>query len=148
MSTGAFARAMKIAATMALAAGIVFVLPNAARGGELDTDPAVLAALSWLATVDAGHYAQSWEDAAESTRTAIPRQQWEDGLRKTRGTRGEVGSRKVKRANFQKDSFDDAQGFVEIEFETRFGNRPPSLEVVRALPARDGTWKVAGYTIK
>jgi Protein of unknown function (DUF4019) len=130
----------------ALAALALFAAP-ATFAGELDTDPAVLAALSWLKTIDAGQYQAGWEDAADSFRIGNTREKWEAGLRKSRDARGAVASRKVTHAKFTKSSYSDPGSFVEIQFETRF-EKQASRETVSTIRAFDGTWKVSSYRIR
>jgi opacity protein-like surface antigen len=119
-----------------------------AAASELETDPAVLAAQSWLASIDAGQYQQGWEDAADSLRVGATREQWEKKLRRARDDRGPVLSRQVKHAKFTKSSYSDPGTFVEIQFETRFEKHPASRESVSAIRSMDGSWKVSSYTIK
>jgi hypothetical protein len=130
----------------ALAAFFVFAVP-ATFAGELDTDPAVLAAQSWLATIDSGQYQAGWEDAADSFRVGITRERWEAALRKARDAKGEVTSRKVVHAKYTKSSYSDPGSFVEIQFDTRFKNRA-SGEIVSAIRTFDGSWKVSSYRIR
>ncbi len=131
---------------VALAAFLAFAAP-AALAGELDTDPAVLAALSWLASIDAGQYQAGWEDAADSFRVGTTREQWEAALRKTRGASGAVASRKVVHARYAKSSYSDPGSFAQIEFETRFEKRALS-ERVSTIRTYDGSWKVSSYRIQ
>lgn len=132
---------------VAAIAVLALSLPGA-FAGELDTDPAVLAARSWLSTVDAGQYAESWDDAAETLHIVITRDAWESSLRSVRAPKGAALERKVRRAVYQQSSYNDAGQFVQIEIETRFEKRPGSVETVTASRSRDGTWRVAGYTIR
>lgn len=120
----------------------------AVSAGELDTSPASLAALSWLATVDSGDYGQSWDDAAEVLHATVARQQWEGAMRKMRAPRGAVLERHVKYARYTQDSATDPGHFVELEIEARFEKQPRAMEIVTALVTADGTWKVSGYSIK
>jgi hypothetical protein len=129
-------------------AAVLAAVSFEAAAGELDTDPAVLAAQSWLASIDAGQYQQGWEDAADSLHVAATREQWEKQLRRARDERGAMLSRAVRHARFTKSSYSDPGSFVEIQFVTRFEKRIASLETVSAIRVMDGTWKVSSYTIK
>ncbi len=119
---------------------------SGAIAGELDTDPAVLAAVSWLTSIDAGQYQAGWEDAADSFRVGNTREQWEANLRKDRDAKGAVASRKVVHAKYTKASYNDPGSFAEIEFETRFEKRA-STETLSAIRTLDGSWKVSSYRI-
>jgi hypothetical protein len=125
---------------------LAFAAP-VAPAGQLDTDPAVLAALSWLANIDAGQYQVGWEDAADSFHVGITRERWEAELRKSRDAKGAVASRKVVHARYTKSSYSDPGSFVEIQFETRFEKRASS-ETVSTIRSFDGTWKVTSYRIR
>jgi opacity protein-like surface antigen len=126
----------------------LFVLAaSPAWAGELDTDPAVLAARSWLATIDAGQYQMGWEDAADSLHVGTTRERWEAALRKSRDAKGAVASRKVVHAKYSKSSYSDPGSFVEIQFETRFEKRG-FTESVSAIRTFDGSWKVSSYRIR
>jgi hypothetical protein len=37
---------------------------------------------------------------------------------------------------------------VVIQFDTRFENRPLSMETVTPMREKDGSWKVSGYFIR
>ncbi len=116
---------------------------------ELETDPAVLAAQSWLASIDAGEYQNAWEDAADGLHFGASREQWEKNLRAAREGRGAVVARAVKEARFTKSSYSDPGSFVEIQFETRFQKRAvPAREKVSVIRKMDGSWKVSSYRIK
>ena len=130
----------------AVLAALVIAAPSA-WAAELDTDPAVLAAQSWLASIDAGQYQAGWEDAADSFRVGTTRERWEAALRKSRDAKGAVASRKVVHAKFSKSAYSDPGSFVEIQFETRFANLASS-ETVSAIRTFDGTWRVSSYRIR
>lgn len=129
-------------------AGFFLAVSLQGAAGELDTDPAVLAAQSWLASIDAGQYQQGWEDAADSLHIGATREQWEKNMRRAREERGPVLKREVKHAKFTKSSYSDPGSFVEIQFETRFEKRLVSRETVSAIRAMDGSWKISSYTIR
>ncbi len=132
----------------ALAALLAFASVHAAAN-ELETDPAVLAAQSWLASIDAGQYQNAWEDAADGFHFGASRELWEKNLRAVREPRGTVVTRAVKEAKFTKSSYSDPGSFVEIQFETRFQKGAPvSRERVSVIRKMDGSWKVTSYRIR
>jgi hypothetical protein len=57
---------------------------------------AVSAAEKWLATVDAGEYAASWQEAAELFRNAVTKEEWEQLMQAGRKPLGKLISRTVK----------------------------------------------------
>src|SRR5258707_13464994 len=60
----------------------------------LDTSPAMQVAERWLAYIDSGRYAESWDDSAAFFREAVNKVQWETTLAKPRGRLGMALSRK------------------------------------------------------
>jgi hypothetical protein len=119
-----------------------------ASASELETDPAVTAALSWLATIDAGQYDSAWDDAADSLHVGTTREAWAAAMSRTRGARGTLESRKVVHARFTKSSYGDPGSFVEIEFESRFEKAPLAHETVSALRTFNGDWKASSYRVR
>ncbi|HUL57285.1 MAG TPA: DUF4019 domain-containing protein [Usitatibacter sp.] len=133
---------------LAAAAALLAVAAPGARSGELDTAPAVLAAQSWLASVDAGRYADAWEDAADGLHVGTTREQWEKGLRRVRESAGALVSRRVVYAKYTKSSYGDPGSFAEIRFEARFEKRPAARETLSVILGFDRAWKVSSYRIR
>ena len=50
---------------------------------------------AWLAIVDSGKYAQSWDEAAQSFKAAVSKEQWQTALDANRAPQGKVVSRKI-----------------------------------------------------
>jgi Protein of unknown function (DUF4019) len=138
---------LKTLAALALAAAITALAAFGAE--ELDTAPAMAAAQGWLTQVDAGDFAQSWDDSAAYFRAGIPKLEWEKKLDAARGPLGVLITRKIIRADFARKLPGAPDGeYVVIRYETRFGNVPRVAETVTAMHEQDGSWKVAGYFIK
>ncbi len=130
-------------------AAVTLAIPSCAAAEEIDTAPATAAAQAWLATVDAGQYAQSWDDAAAYFREKIGKEQWVQALVKARAPLGGVVARKIRTAAYARDLPDAPPGdYVVAQLDTRFDNRPLAEEVVTAMREKDGTWKVTGYFIR
>jgi hypothetical protein len=120
-----------------------------AQDEGLDLRPADQAARAWLASVDAGRYGDSWEDAAALFKLAIPKLRWETMVQSVREPLGVVTSRKVRAMNYTRVLPGAPEGeYVVIQFDTRFENRPLSVETVTPMREKDGTWKVSGYFIR
>ena len=114
-----------------------------------DMTPAIAAAQSWLGSVDAGRYAESWEASAELFKQTIERPRWEATIVRARGQLGRAESRKLRSANYRRTLPGAPEGeYVVIEFDTRFENRPLTVETVTPVRGRDGAWKVSGYFIR
>ena len=113
------------------------------------TEPAQKSAHAWLALVDAGKYAESWNESASLFRNAIAQKGWESAIRGVRGPLGEVKSRKLKSATYSTSlpGAPDGEYFV-IQFETAFANKAQAIETITPMLDKDGKWRVSGYYIK
>lgn len=115
----------------------------------LDTAPAMNAAAGWLAHLDAGRFAESWDESAATLREAVPKVQWETTLAAERGALGVAIVRKLRSATYTRTLAGVPEGeYVVIQYDTRFENRPQSIELVTPMREKDGTWRVAGYRIR
>ena len=141
-------KTLKPVGLMAVAIGIaVATLPKAADE-QIDTVPATNAALAWLAIVDAGHYGQSWEAAAQVFRDSVTQARWESMVKPVRGQVGALVSRKLASAQYARDIPKAPPGeYVVIQYSTRFENGL-FTETVTPMKEKDGSWKVSGYYIK
>lgn len=120
-----------------------------AQDEGLDLRPADRAARAWLATVDSGRYGDSWEDASALFKQAIPKLRWETTVQSVREPLGVVVGRKIRAMNYTRILPGVPEGeYVVIQFDTRFENRPLSVETVTPMREEDGTWKVSGYFIR
>lgn len=146
-------KALRSVAALALAAALVAAAARLsaalAADDDVDTAPALQAAQSWLAEVDAGAYGKSWDDAAALFQGAMPREKWEKSLVAVRQPLGAVVARKLRAGRYMKEVPGAPAGdYVVIDFDTRFENRPIAVETVTPMRDKDGRWKVAGYYIR
>jgi hypothetical protein len=127
--------------------GLALIAPAVAD--EKVEKEAESAALKWLALVDAGKYAESWQEAASLFQAAVPQAQWVTALEGVRKPLGSLLSRKLKKANFTKTLPGAPDGeYVVLQFDTSFANKKATLETVTPMLDKDGKWKVSGYFIK
>jgi hypothetical protein len=113
------------------------------------TAPAVSAAGSWLALVDAGRYAESWDAAAPFFRGAVPRNAWVAQVGGVRGPLGAVRSRQLMGAQATASLPGAPPGsYVVIQYQTSFANRPAAVETVTPMLDPTGTWRVSGYFVR
>lgn len=111
--------------------------------------PALSAAEEWLAMVDSGKYAESWEETAELFRNAVPPEQWEQSMQAVIEPLGKLISRKVKMKEYKPSLPGGPDGeYVVIQFETSFENKKVAVETVTPMMGKDGVWRVSGYYIK
>jgi len=110
---------------------------------------AVAAAEQWLSLVDSGNYQQSWKEAAELFRKAVPERQWLQSLEAVRAPLGKLKSRKVKSSIYTTSLPGAPDGeYVVIQFDTSFDNKGSSIETVTPMFEKEGTWRVSGYFVK
>jgi hypothetical protein len=122
---------------------------SGAADEEIDTAPAMAAAESWLAKVDAGGYAQSWKEASTSFQQAVTPEKWEAMLGPVRGQTGNLIARKMRSATYTRKLADAPDGeYVVSVFDSRFEKIPHAVETVTSTKEPDGQWKVAGYLVK
>lgn len=110
---------------------------------------AISAAETWLATVDAGKYITSWENAAELFRNAVKPAQWEQSMQAFRKPLGKLISRKIKTKAYKTALPGAPDGeYVVIQFETSFENKKKAIETITPMMDKDGKWRVSGYFIR
>jgi hypothetical protein len=115
-----------------------------------DTEkPVVEKAQAWLALIDAGQYAPSWQDASTYFRGAIDEKKWADTLTAVRKPLGAMQSRTVATAKHHTDLPGAPDGeYVLMTFDTSFANKKAAVETVTFVKEKDGTWRAVGYFIK
>jgi hypothetical protein len=107
------------------------------------------AAKQWLALVDAGNFASSWDTAAAYFKTAVTKEKWQDSLNAVRTPLGAVISRAFKSAKPAKTLPGAPDGdYVVVQFDTSFANKKTAVETIVPMLEKDGTWRVSGYFIK
>ena len=133
----------------AIVFAVLFALVSACYASEEEVPQAVEAARTWLAMVDTAAYAESWEEASEYFKDAVPRKTWEQQLKAVRGPLGELISRELKQSHYTTTlpGAPDNE-YVVITFETSFENKKTATETVTPMKEDDGSWRVSGYYIK
>lgn len=146
---------MKICQPMgASALAVMFVaiaaaVQSGAADDELDTAPAMAASESWLHTVDAGRYGQSWDDAAKAFRDAVAKDKWESMVAPVRSQTGNLIARKVRTARYTREIPNAPAGeYVVIQYDSSFERIPHAVETVTPMKDPDGKWRVSGYFVK
>ncbi len=128
---------------------LILVVGAVQAGEEEDISQAVAAAESWLAIVDAGSFAESWDGAATTFQTGISKAQWLQAVGKVRTPIGAVRSRMLMKGNDAPRVAKLAGGdAVVIQFATAFDKLAPTIETVTPFREPDGSWKVSGYYIR
>jgi hypothetical protein len=140
---------------------VSFTLATAAllvlgAGSAAAADPAVppqddpqQAAEAWLALVDAGDYAGSWDEAAEMFKAQVPQEQWVDQMTQVRAPAGAVESRELSGSDPMSDPPGAPAGeYVQLRFRSTFAQFGAANEVVVVYADGDRGWRVAGYFVQ
>ncbi len=110
---------------------------------------AVAAAQTWLSLVDGEHYAESWEQAAQYFRGAVPKEKWVQTMQSGRKPFGKNLSRELKSKSYRTTLPGAPDGeYVVIQFTVSFGNKKSAVETVTPMLDKDGQWRVSGYFMK
>ncbi len=128
---------------------IAILFCAAAAGQQKPEQLAQQSSEGWLALVDNGNYAGSWDQAAQLFKGAITRDQWKSALTSTRDPLGKLLSRKLKSATYTKSLPGVPDGeYVVLQYETSFEHMQSAVETITPTLDQDGNWRVSGYFIK
>jgi len=116
---------------------------------ESDRAKAALpSAEAWLALVDEGSHAESWDEAAAYFKSAVSQEKWKESLQSLQRSLGKVISREVKSKSYVTSLPGAPDGeYVVIQFDTSFANKKFAVETVTPMMDKDGKWRVSGYFI-
>jgi len=104
---------------------------------------------SWLAFVDSGKYADSWQEAAQMFKAAVTKEKWQSMVQPVRGPLGKLLSRKLKSATYTKTLPGAPDGeYVVVQYDTSFEHKQSAIETVTPMLDKDGKRRVSGYYIK
>ena len=110
---------------------------------------ALPSAESWLALVDEGKYADSWNEAASYFKRAVKEEKWQQTLQAVRQPLGKVISRELKTKSYHTSLPGAPDGdYVVIQFDTSFAEKHSAVETLTPMMHKDGKWRVSGYFIK
>ncbi len=137
----------KVFGAMALA--VLLVTGTAlAQGGE-KAEQGQAAIMAWLALVDAGDYAASWDETAPLFKNIVPKEEWVKQLTKFRTPMGKVLERKDTKGDYTRALPGAPKGeYVVMHAKTTFENRKDSVESVTAMLSPDGKWRICGFYIQ
>jgi hypothetical protein len=140
----------KLMVVLVLGAVMGAMAPATVRAGnEAAEKQAIAAAQAWLALVDAGKFAESWETAAAMFRAAVTKADWVRMVGAVRTPLGNVVSRKLKAKQFTTTLPGAPDGqYVVIQFDTGFEHKAAAAEMITPMLDKDGSWRVCGYFIR
>jgi hypothetical protein len=146
-------RSSRVVAGAVVAVACVLAWSPAWAQHEEAEAKAVEAAKALLALVDAGKNFESWDTLAPYYRGVFFKEKWDAWLINTRLPLGVVKSRTLSVKKYMTELEGAPKGeYVVIWFKTVFERMPKGqkeqIETVVPMLQRDGTWRVAGYTIK
>ena len=129
---------------------IIILFTPACKGKKsAEEKAAIVAAEKWLALVDGGEYAKSWDEAADYFKKAITKDQWTQTIKGVRPPIGKMISRKVESSTYATSLPGAPDGeYVVIIFNTSFENKKSAIETVTPMKDKDGKWRLSGYFIK
>jgi len=133
------------AALLALLAGIW----TSARGQQSTEQLAQQSAEAWLARVDSGEYAASWQQASSLFKAHVSKDDWVKMSKATFGPLGKNTSRTLKSAKYTTTLPGVPDGrYVVLQYESSFEHKQSAIETVTPMLDNDGLWHVSGYYIK
>lgn len=132
-----------------LALALLLGISSAVQAQQKPEQLAQQSADAWLALVDSGQYAESWQEASQLFKAHVTKEQWQDALRATREPLGKMLSRKLKSATYKTTLPGAPDGeYVVIQYESSFEHKQSAVETVTPMLDKDGKWRVSGYYIK
>jgi tRNA A-37 threonylcarbamoyl transferase component Bud32 len=136
-------------AMVVVVVGIVSALPlwlgwRLAKRDKKSTEPIPLPSVeAWLAIMDRGDYAGSWDAAAPYFQRAITKEEWTARSAKVRTPLGKTISRKLSSSTYT------ALGTrLEVKFDTAFDGLLAATETVTFGKQPHGEWRAIGYLIR
>ncbi len=141
---------MRPTAFLPLLFGVATAFCAPARAQEAESiSQARVAALSWLALVDAGNYSASWQQASSLFQSAITAQAWASAAQTARAPLGAVQSRQFESATYTHTLPGAPDGeYVVIKYTSKFAGKASAMETVTPLKEKDGSWHVSGYFVR
>ena len=121
--------------------------PSAEAPSVEDQEAARQAAEEWLAYIDEGDIAQSYETAAQLLKDQVTQEDWEQSIGEVQGQTGELQSRSFSTAQALPAPSEDPQGeYLAVQYASDYARLPVQESVV--LVKEEDTWKVAGYLVR
>ena len=119
------------------------------KGDPEAEQAAAQAAQDWLALVDGGKNVESWEQAAEYFKAAVPQEKWLQSAKAVRDPLGALISRQILSTKYTTSMPGAPDGkYVIVQFSSSFKNKKSAIETVTPMMDKDNAWRVSGYYIK
>ena len=128
---------------------IVFIPVLAAAAAEAPEAAAAKAAGTWVALVDSGDYAESWNKAGADFKKAVTVEKWTEAAKAARAPLGKLESRKLDSTQTIQDPPGAPAGeYVLCQFQANFANKSGAVETIVMFLESDKQWRTSGYFIK
>ena len=116
---------------------------------EVTEQAAVSGAENWLALIDNGDFAESWNQAASLFKSVVSQEQWQGSLAAAQAPLGRPVARSLKSRKYAEalPGAPDGKYFV-LEYDTTFEKKKHGTETVVPMLDEDGAWRVSGYFVK
>jgi len=146
---------MTVLSRIAFLASFPAALLAAALAGQTAVDTAATlrtadtAAHTWLALVDKGEIARSWEEGALVLQLGVTKTKWEQLVRSARAPFEPFGARHQIMARYTTDPPNAPPGqYVLLQYQTDVSGGRQVVETV--VPTLDGKrgWRVSGYFVR
>jgi hypothetical protein len=112
-------------------------------------DAAQPAAVAWLALVDAGTFAESWEAMSPGFKKKVSKRKWKSTVEEIRKPLGKFSTRKLKSAEYSKELPGAPEGeYVVLHYDSAFERKPAAIEKITLILGRDLNWRVSSYAVK
>jgi len=137
---------LRIHAVLLVACLAMILIPLYSQSPDDDkVDQALPVAVEFLALIDGGKYAESWQSSASLMQEKVTQKDWIDKLDKARNLTGSLIQRIQKSASYSTVAKDSPEGeYIMLIYQTDFQAAKDVSEYVTVM--RDGdSWKVAGY---
>ena len=129
--------------------GVLLLAGLALNAQEAQQKAAREGAESWLALVDDGQYAESWDEAASMFKDKVARAKWETMLAAGRKPLGELKSRSFASAHYTTEMPGAPDGeYVILQYKASYANKKSATETITPMLDKDGKWRVSGYFIR
>lgn len=127
--------------------------PRLSAQTPVDTAGAVKAAegaaQTWLAIVDKGQFAQSWDSAAAAFQHAVTKPQWEEAVRNARAPFEPFGARQRTMARYSTELPNAPPGpYVVLQYQTSVAAGHQVVETLVSTLDGSRCWRISGYFIK
>jgi predicted lipoprotein len=124
-------------------------LSGCSSASNPQAETAAVAANSWLSLVDGEKYAESWAEAAQLFKGAVPKEQWVQTIQAVRKPFGKNVSRELRSKRYRTSLPGAPDGeYVVIQFKASFENKKSAVETITPMLDKDGKWRVSGYFMK